>query len=218
MAKGRKHDIYVSDEEWKILLAEKERTNKSISWILLHSHAFWLKHNPKELEDLAEEFADIRAEKEAKEMERDSGDYLGSFEKEADKLEKIKEKEKAGSITPEMADILRERTRIHYQTTREAKEKRFKKQYEKEFWEPLEKKKKRHKTPEEWEEIKKQIKEQKEAERKKERIKEFQEQQKKFRKPNFQRDLRKTLSYRLTKRRIPSQKIKKKGRLRGWQK
>lgn len=123
----RVHNVYIREEKWKLLLKAKKRTGKSVSWLLTHGFGYWLKNNPKDLEDLAEEFESTMVIREAKQSERESGDFLGSFEKEQRKIAWIKETIK----DPKLRDALIKRTEDNYARSRNGAEKMLKKEAKK---------------------------------------------------------------------------------------
>ena len=123
----RVHNLYIKEDIWELLLKAKKRTGKSVSWLLTHGFEYWLKNNPKELEDLAEEMVSIMAIREAKQRERESGDYLGSFSKEQRKIAWIKETVE----DKKLQNILIDRTKENYAKSRNGAEKKLRKEAEK---------------------------------------------------------------------------------------
>lgn len=124
-------DLYARNDEKKKILEVAEKLGKSVSWCLLHAFDYWLENNPKELNDLAEEFHSLRLEREAKERERDTGDLLGSFEKKEKKIERIKEAWRKGRISEEFKKMLIKQTEEDYKITQTAKEERLRRELRK---------------------------------------------------------------------------------------
>ena len=116
------HNVYIPEEEWRLLCEAKKRTGVSVSKQLILAYCYWIKNNPKALQDLAERFERISEVKEAKEQERKTGDFLGSFEKMKEKIARIKRRVKNGDITEELGKILIQQTKNHYETTQRAYE------------------------------------------------------------------------------------------------
>ena len=124
-------DLYISDIEKDLLMKAKKKTGLPFNKLLMKAFDYWINNNPAQLKDLAEEFHGAVAEMEAKQRERDTGDFLGSFDKFKQKMERIKEAEKTGEISTEWAEMLRQETERNYEITREEKKKRLEKRLEK---------------------------------------------------------------------------------------
>lgn len=110
-------NLYARADKKQRLREASKRTGLSMSKIVFDKALPLFYNNPKELEDLAEEDARCREIQEAKEQERKTGDYLGSFDKMEDKIKRIKEKVKKGDISEETGDLLIRQTRNHYELT-----------------------------------------------------------------------------------------------------
>ena len=66
-------------------------------------------------------FDSLMEEREAKDLERETGDYLGSFEKHYDKLNRIDKAKRHGDISSEEATRLKNMTQINYEVSQRNK-------------------------------------------------------------------------------------------------
>ena len=124
-------DLYLKPDEKKKIFEAAKRLGKSVAWCMLHAFSYWLENNPAELNDLAEEFHDLREERDAKDAERDTGDFLGSFDKMEKKLQWIEEAAREGNIDERMKRKLIEQTKSNYGITQAAKRRRVEKRLKK---------------------------------------------------------------------------------------
>jgi hypothetical protein len=83
-------EVYLTQQEKDRLLKISEETGKSVSFLLLHGFKFWVGHGSRERIRFARSFSATRELREIKEKERQSGDFLGSFDKKERKLAKLK--------------------------------------------------------------------------------------------------------------------------------
>jgi hypothetical protein len=114
MAKVRQL-ISLSYREQKMLRDISNETGIPISRLLLNGFAYWLKNNPKGLSEEARKFAGFVEERDAKDYERLSGAYEGSYAKEKAKIKRIKQ-------NPKMSDRVKkhfiQKTKAHYKRVR----------------------------------------------------------------------------------------------------
>jgi hypothetical protein len=121
----RAKTIYATRSQWKILDEIKKRTGKSRSKILFLALDFWLKNNPKDMKDLVKDLEEVKKDRQARENERFTGDYLGSFDKEQNKIARIEKEVK----DPVLKEIMIKQVRQDYETTRKvARRKIFQKE------------------------------------------------------------------------------------------
>ncbi len=111
--------LYLSDSE-KIELAKvSKKTGISVSRLLLKAWSYWLSNNPLEgLQEEAERFKGMMEEREAKQRERETGDYIGSFKKEKDKINRIAREYLDHKISHDEYQKLLKQTKDNYTTTR----------------------------------------------------------------------------------------------------
>jgi hypothetical protein len=119
--RAEQHSLYIPEKEWNVLIKTKKRTGISVSKLLIKGFNYWLQNNPKELGDLAEELKGQVEIREVKEKERQTGDYLGSFEKMEKKLRAIDKSD----LSSEKKKLLKAKTRERYQRTQGIYEKKI---------------------------------------------------------------------------------------------
>lgn len=123
---GIRINIYIRDRRiLDILHKASRKTGKSYSSLLEHAFAYWINNNPKDLKEMAKEFIELRNELEAKNKERDTGDFIGSFEKEDSKIARIKDALRKGNISSELAKKMMKETHYNYSVSRASKVKRI---------------------------------------------------------------------------------------------
>ena len=86
-------DVYLSRQEKDNLIKISKETGKSIAFLLLNGFAYWLKYSKQKIR-FAKKFIAERELIEIKENRRKTGDFLGSFDKEAYTLEDLRKKYK----------------------------------------------------------------------------------------------------------------------------
>jgi hypothetical protein len=94
-------EVYLTQQEKDRLLKISEETGKSVSYLLLHGFKYWVDFGSKERIRFARSFSATRELREIKENQRQSGDFLGSFDKKERKLAKLKRLLKKKQITRE---------------------------------------------------------------------------------------------------------------------
>jgi hypothetical protein len=114
-------DVYMTDAQKKALFKVSKKTGISASRLLLKGFNYWLSNNPEDLKEEAEVFNALMEEREAKDLERETGDYLGSFDKYYVKMERIDSAYEKGYISKEERDRLRKKTKNSYSTTQRNK-------------------------------------------------------------------------------------------------
>jgi hypothetical protein len=111
--------VYCSDaQEMKIKKIARE-LGLSASKLMLKGLPFWL--SKKGMIKEAEKLNALMEEREAKELERETGDYLGSFDKHIDKRNRIETAYKNKQISREERDMLRKIADINFSTTQRNK-------------------------------------------------------------------------------------------------
>jgi hypothetical protein len=117
-------DLYLSVAQKVELLKLKRKTGISASILLLKGLSYWLSHEIN-LKKEAEIFKGLIEEREAKELEKETGDYLGSFDKYFDKMDRIDSAYRQGRISRKERDRLKKITKDNYEVTQRIKRKRF---------------------------------------------------------------------------------------------
>lgn len=118
-------EVYMSDAQKIALLKVSKKTGISVSRLLLKGYNYWLSNNPKDLKVEAETFNALMEEREAKQLERDLGDYIGSFDKLPQKVKAYNRALKDGKITPQEHKAYVKQTIKNYEVTQRSKRKRF---------------------------------------------------------------------------------------------
>jgi hypothetical protein len=110
-------DLYCSVAEKKEILKTSKRTGLSMSQLLLKGFYYLISERMNELEREAERFKDAMEAREAKERERCSGDYLGSFDKYNEKMDRLDSAKRKKRISDEEYERLKKITIEDYETT-----------------------------------------------------------------------------------------------------
>jgi len=121
----RVHNIYASAKQWDIIFQVKRKTGKSLSSLLINGFNYWLANNPKELRRFSREFKKTKLGREARRLERETGDYLGAFDKMEEKIKRINRAYKRNFIDKNRRDYLISLTKRNYKTTAEITEGRL---------------------------------------------------------------------------------------------
>jgi hypothetical protein len=110
--------ISLTYDERKDLRKRSDKTGIPISRILLNAYAYWLANNPDVSEEESDKFAGIREQQDDIEFERQTGAYIGSYDKQKDKIRRI---ENNSRLSPEIKKFFIANTNKRYERNRRRK-------------------------------------------------------------------------------------------------